>query len=34
MGQTERDPGFERFLTFLDAIVAIAITLLILRWSR
>ena len=30
MADTERDPGFERFITFLDAIVAIAITLLVL----
>ena len=30
MADTERDRGFERFITFLDAIVAIAITLLVL----
>jgi uncharacterized membrane protein len=30
VAETERDRGFERFITFLDAIVAIAITLLVL----
>lgn len=30
MAQPERDRSFERFITFLDAIVAIAITLLVL----
>ncbi|KQW52523.1 hypothetical protein ASC77_24410 [Nocardioides sp. Root1257] len=30
MSDTERDRGFERFITFIDAIVAIAITLLVL----
>jgi uncharacterized membrane protein len=30
VADTERDRGFERFITFLDAIVAIAITLLVL----
>ena len=30
MADTERDRGFERFITFVDAIVAIAITLLVL----
>ena len=30
MADIERDRGFERFITFLDAIVAIAITLLVL----